>query len=125
MNAREWKHAERLTEWENQIRLCRSSGKTVTRWCQENQINTKTYYKWERICLKEAARRLGYANSSSEMIRVDPNRLPDEPAIQTVAATSEERLLIHCGRVSIEIHSEMPASKIADLVCALNSHVCF
>lgn len=124
MNARELKHTERIKEWENQIRLCRSSGMTVTRWCKENQINTKTYYKWERTCLAEATRRLGYANtSSSEMIRVDPNRLPNEPAIQTVSAVSEERLLIHCGRVSIEIHSEMPASRIADLVCALNSHV--
>ena len=122
MDARELKHAERMQEWERQIRMCRSSGKTVTLWCRENQINPKTYYKWERQCLQEATRRLGYANTSSQMIRVDPNRLSEEPAIKTVS-TVEERLLIHYGQVSIEIHSEMPVSRIADLVCALNSHV--
>lgn len=122
MNARELKHTERIQEWENQIRLCRSSGKTVTLWCRENQINPKTYYKWERMCLQEATRRLGYAHTSSEMIKVDPNRLPEEPVIKAVS-TVDERLIIHCGQVSIEIHSEMPVSRIADLVFALNRHV--
>ena len=53
MDARELKHAERMQEWESQIRMCRSSGKTVTLWCRENQINPKTNYKWERQCKRQ------------------------------------------------------------------------
>ena len=31
-------------EWAERIRDCRNSGTTVSRWCEENGINPKTYY---------------------------------------------------------------------------------
>lgn len=60
MDVREICHTARLTEWQERIRACRSSGKNVTTWCAENGISPKTYYRWERTCLGEAAKRLGY-----------------------------------------------------------------
>ena len=111
MDARKLTHAERINEWEKQIRLCRSSGMTVTHWCETNGINPKTYYKWERVCLKEAAERLGYTDTKTGVTSGIPLPMP------------EEKMVLHFGQVSIAFHSEIPVSKIADLVCALNSHV--
>lgn len=31
-------------EWAERIRQCKESGLTVTAWCQQNSINSKTYY---------------------------------------------------------------------------------
>ncbi len=122
MDARKLTHAERINEWEKQIRLCRSSGMTVTHWCETNGINPKTYYKWERVCLKEAAERLGYTDTKTGMIKVDPNALP-EVTSGIPLPMPEEKMVLHFEQVSIAFHSEIPVSKIADLVCALNSHV--
>lgn len=41
----------RLSEWTQMISQCRNSGKTVSAWCAEHEINTKTYYyRLKRVC---------------------------------------------------------------------------
>lgn len=43
--------ARRLKEWAKMVSQCRSSGKTVAAWCEENGITTKTYYyRLKRVC---------------------------------------------------------------------------
>jgi len=123
MDVREICHTARLTEWQERIRACRSSGKNVTTWCAENGISPKTYYRWERTCLGEAAKRLGYASESQGLIKVNPNQLPTGYTNSGETNTSGIECIIRYGQVSIEINSEMSVSKIADLVGALNSHV--
>ena len=44
MDVRAIKHAAKLSEWSEHIRVCRSSGKPVKAWCEENGINVKSYY---------------------------------------------------------------------------------
>ena len=51
-------HEIRLQQWRNLIKECRSSGKTRAAWCKENNINIKTYYRWQTIVAKEACRNL-------------------------------------------------------------------
>ena len=125
MKIREISHVARAAEWQERIRMCRSSGMSVTCWCAENQISPKTYYRWERICLAEAAERLGYTGSSTQgLVKIDPGKLSNEnnnPNMSSITTAAE--LVIRCGQVSIEINSEMPVARIADLVSALNSHV--
>ena len=123
MDVREICHTARLTEWQERIRACRSSGKNVTTWCAENGISPKTYYRWERTCLGEAAKRLGYASESQGLIKVNPNQLPTGYTNSGEPNTLGIECIIRYGQVSIEINSEMSVSKIADLVGALNSHV--
>ena len=122
MEVRQLSHAARATEWQERIRTCRSSGLSVTRWCEENQISAKTYYRWERICLAEAAEQLGYTGRTTGLVKVDPNQLSTNASpVLSPAAAAE--LVIRCGQVSIEIRSEIPVARIAELVSALNSHV--
>lgn len=125
MNVQELAHAARAADWQERIRECRSSGMSVTRWCEENQISPKTYYRWERTCLAEAAERLGYTGSRSQsLIKVNPAELSDgNHSFKTSSATPAAELVIRCGQVSLKINSEMPVAWIAELVSALNSHV--
>ena len=39
---------DRLILWTERVAACRSSGKSVRQWCQENGIAEKTYYYWQR-----------------------------------------------------------------------------
>ena len=122
MEVRELAHAARAIEWQERIRACRSSGLSVTRWCVENQISPKTYYRWERICLAEAAQRLGYTEKGSGLVRIDPDQLP-AGMNSTHENTAAAELVIRCGNITLEVNSEMPVARIAELVSALNSHV--
>ena len=47
-----------VLNWEEQIRACQESGKTVKEWCEENGIPVGTYYSrlrriWETVLTKE------------------------------------------------------------------------
>ncbi|MDO5141529.1 MAG: hypothetical protein Q4D31_00750 [Eubacteriales bacterium] len=39
---------QRLLEWSQRVAGCRQSGMSVKRWCEENEITTKTYYTWQK-----------------------------------------------------------------------------
>ena len=41
-------------EWKRRVTACRRSGDSVTLWCREHNVNTKTYYRWERKLLRMA-----------------------------------------------------------------------
>ena len=125
MNVQELAHAARAAEWQERIRVCRSSGMSVTRWCEENQISPKTYYRWERTCLAETAQRLGYTDGNNQgLIKVNPAELSNgNHTFNSLASATAAELVIRCGQVSIEINSEMSVTRIAELVSALNRHV--
>ena len=53
------KNQIRADRWHMLIQTCQQSGQTVVNWCEENNINIKTYYYWLRklrkqeLCTKE------------------------------------------------------------------------
>jgi len=55
-------HEIRLQEWRKIIKECRNSGKSRAAWCNENNINIKTYYRWQTIIGKEASQQLTDCN---------------------------------------------------------------
>ena len=42
------KHDYYLQLWRSRVMDCRNSGKTIAAWCEENGINIKTYYFWQK-----------------------------------------------------------------------------
>ena len=38
---------QRMEEWAQRVSECRSSGLTVRNWCEQHEINEKTYYYWQ------------------------------------------------------------------------------
>ena len=47
-------HNSKMALWMERIRTCRSSGMPVTKWCEENNVGTKSYYYWMRKIKREA-----------------------------------------------------------------------
>ena len=58
MGARELKHEAQLREWREKVMECRNSGMNVKKWCEEQRIARKTYYRWERELLAKASQQL-------------------------------------------------------------------
>ena len=43
----------RFQVWTERVRECHTSGMTVMAWCEQNIINQKTYYYWQRKVRKQ------------------------------------------------------------------------
>lgn len=51
MDIQKLNQSGRLREWAQMVSQCRNSGNTVSAWCAENGISTKTYYyRLKRVC---------------------------------------------------------------------------
>ena len=95
MDVCEVRRAAKLAEWRQRVCECRSSGQTVRSWCEEHHIASKTYYRWERLCVLQAsgegaqkgsaglAHRLGRLHSPVRVLQPpsDPVRMMDTKEI--------------------------------------------
>ena len=100
-------HEIRLQNWKQRVKECRTSGKTVQAWCNENNINTKTYYRWQRIVCQG----LSFNQPQLPMKNVETTAVVNVPAVFAelsapkslagkIALTIERRDLqihVYCG----------------------------
>lgn len=120
MEVRAIKHAIKLSEWKERIQACRSSGKTITAWCEENRINTKTYYRWERLYMAETSEKLRTENQGlAPLVKVEPEKLALR---ESTSYGNLPGIVLRHGLTVIELPAEMDINTIAMLVSALNGH---
>jgi hypothetical protein len=111
----------RLSEWAQMVSQCRNSGKTVSAWCADCGINTKTYYyRLKRVC--EAIPE-----------ETKPARLPlpkeaPEPAFAEVTpigqhAVRDAVITVRFGSAEMVIHNGAEPSVIEAALRAL-SRIC-
>lgn len=128
MDVRGIKHAAKLSEWSEWIRACRSSGKTVKTWCEENGINIKSYYRRERLYIAEASMQMqlpvGQGSEAGALVRIEPEKLP---AVRTSVQEREidklyggQGIILRHGRVELKLPEGMAVEQVAELVKALS-----
>lgn len=93
---------DKLEVWSKRVRDCRSSGKTVQQWCEENGVNSKTYYYWQRKLFELAV-------EQSEPVFVE---MPARSKSETAAT-------IRSGELSVDIHDGAGSELIYAIVRAL------
>jgi hypothetical protein len=127
MDVRAIKHAAKLSEWQERIQACRTSGIPVKTWCEKNNISIKSYYRWERLYMAEASNRAGnealLPESAGQLVRIDPDQLPDkEGTIAPVTAAevrTNNRITLRYGSMSLEMPAGIGITEIAALMKAL------
>ena len=125
------KREAQIPKWQERIQACRSSGQAVEKWCRENGVSSKTYYRWEKYCLQIADGTLRLSTplyprrTEHSLVKVNPQNLPISTSVEatSVQHSVPAELVIHYGCVSMDISPQMPVTRIAELVSALNSHV--
>ena len=118
---------EKLAEWSERVQACRSSGLPVKEWCERNNVCSKTYYTWERVYLAEISRRLSIptklSGATGQIVRIDPEQLPDEAEVgeptSSMSATSNVKITLRYGEMSVEMPAGMDVTQIAVLMKAL------
>lgn len=120
MGAQELKHQVKLEQWKEQITACRSSGMSVRRWCIENQVNQKSYYRWEKEILAAATNELVPMHSQTPSLSAatfaEVPALPAQPFKQAEIVAS-----IRVGKAKVDIYSGADASVVKALCQALKS----
>ncbi len=114
MTSNELKHKAKLQEWTTIVGNCRSSGKAVKQWCEENGIPVPTYYRWEREILVTAEK----SRKKPEGISTTP--FVELPApIQQYQNKSEQSATLHIGNVYIDIYFGMEAELLKTVLEAV------
>ena len=117
MNTYELKHMARVAEWKEKVAACRSSGQTVRGWCEEQGINRKKYYYWERTVLAEAEKQLSEEENSGKAKFVSIPALPEQriPERGGTALAAKVRM----GNVEVEIYGGVRGETIELVLRAL------
>lgn len=128
MDVRAIKHATKLSEWSERIRVCRSSGIPVKTWCEENGISIKSYYRWERLYIAEASAHMQIpaeqGQEAGALVRIEPEKLP---VVKPYSQSQEpdkpytgQGIILRHGGVELELPKGMAIGRIAELVKALS-----
>lgn len=78
---------ERLDTWTTIIMECRNSGMSVRSWCQENGLNEKTYYYWQRRLFQTLSAQQECTGSFAEITPM--TRLSTDVAVTVRIAEAE------------------------------------
>ena len=106
-------HDVRTAQWAEIVRKCheRPENQTAKAWLNENGIDVKQYYYWQRRLRKLAAettnKSLPKARSSEEVTFVEMPSLNELPAEHTeeIVSSSDPAALIRVGKIEIELHN--------------------
>lgn len=120
MNTREITQKYRLSRWTVIIRECRSSGQTVSAWCTEHNINTKSYYYWlkrVRAAACEALPSIGTGDNPIVPINIPSSMV----GITQKDQQSSSDILLRIGSVTLELRNSASAILIENTLRALQN----
>lgn len=114
MNMKKISHEMNLKKWTQIVEECRNSGQTAKAWCEENNINIKTYYYWKRRVCNAVYNELAIANGNKAVpvfteVKIAKGRSLD------VAIT------LNINNISLEIHNGAEERVIAQTLRLLGS----
>ena len=118
MTVLEVKHQGKLREWQERIIECRSSGKPVKVWCQEQGVSATTYYRWER----EIFGRVGQGKDGAGPVIA---RIPEFAEVRAVQTTytggAQPVITVRAGALAADIYPDAEKEMIQIIVQTLRA----
>ena len=124
MNARMTTRMIRINEWLTQIQACQASNLPVKRWCEQNNINLKTYYNRLRIVREEILEtsnnnglltKTGYPHISATIKTATPTFVP-----LSIPRTAGAAITVTIGGHIAEIQNNAETDTIETVLRILN-----
>ena len=110
----------RLAQWASIMRKRSESGKSIRVWCQENEINEKTYHYWQKKLRNVACEQLEKLKAPQQMNLVHgftEVKLPEPIASSMLMSeTHSNQLIINIGELQITADSKYPPKNLAELL---------
>ena len=97
----------RAENWRTLIQNCQQSGQTVVNWCDQNNINIKTYYYWLRKLRKLEL-------DGAELPALVPEETPvafRKLEVQTPVANTQAAVIIHFLMLPLRLR-KVPVSRL-------------
>lgn len=121
MGAQGTTHAYRLGHWVEMISQCRNSGQTVTAWCENQSINIKSYYYWQRQVREAASKALPACQQSGEETATGIQPVFTELTLPKANSYTGAAVIIRFHEAVVEIQNGADPAVIANAVQALKS----
>ena len=111
----------RFQVWTERVRECHTSGMTVKAWCEQNNINQKTYYYWQRKVRKQIyALKVNGSQPSAEA----PSRFVDITPLSTYPASGPSDfhpdIILRTANVTVEISNSASEALLNRISLMLN-----
>jgi len=106
----------RLRQWTKIIQDCQASNLTVTAWCSQHDIGTKTYYYWLRKIRLKACQSTEFESPAmkQEIVPLQFNRQPCSSSVHPA-------ITIHLGTASIDVAEGTSQATIEAVLRSLQS----
>jgi hypothetical protein len=110
----------RLNKWIEIIRECRSSGQTISAWCDDHDIGPASYYYWLkriRTAACEALPSISAQNNPIVPVNITVPTAGTEPTDQKLSPD----IIIHFGAVTLEISNNATQVLIENTLRAMQN----
>lgn len=106
----------RLRQWTRIIQDCQASNLTVTAWCSQHDIGTKTYYYWLRKIRLKACQSTEFQTPAMKQ-EIVPLQLNPQPYSSSI----HPAVTIHLGPASIDVAEGTSQAMIEAVLRSLQS----
>lgn len=121
MNTRKITQEYRMNNWIKIIHECHNSGQTVTSWCKNNDVNTKTYYYWLRKIRTAACIAMSSADLKQQIVPLDMSKLQTSASSYASSETTQADITIRIGSAVLEIRNNASVSLIENVIRVLKN----
>lgn len=111
----------RLKQWADTVKECRSSGKTIKSWCEEQGINLKSYYYWQRKVRLAAGEKLAMIPNIEHGIATAETKPVFAEIKLSQCETALPAVTLRLNNAILEIHNGTERSTIENTLQALRS----
>lgn len=116
-------HELRLQHWKQIVTDCRSSGQSIKNWCEDHQINIKTYYHWQKQVYQETCQPLCIQSKKPSEL-VPAQQIPIFAEItQPLHSKENIALTIEKNGLLIRVYEGASSQTITSALSALQ-HLC-
>ena len=106
---------QNLMEWSRRVEECRTSGQSVRNWCEENNINPKTNYNWQKKVFAAMIEQQNRTERPSEETGSKFAELP-MPTVQNALVAK-----VRIGSASPDVYSGASTEVVSALCKALKN----
>ena len=121
MNVQNMTQEIRIKQWINIIRECRNSGMTNKSWCEEQGVNLKSYYYWQRKVRKMAGEKYAIVQSSKNRIAYEDSKPVFTEMKLPKYETTKPAVTLRIDSAVLEIQNEAELTTIENTLQALRS----
>ena len=114
------KHESMINVWRQRVMECKTSGLTVAEWCEQNHINKKTYFYWQKQV---------WDHEINTMVPDRPSNLPASVQFAEISVPScsvlsgDADIVLRHGEWTMEIRNSVDPMLLCRILEAVKSNV--